>query len=125
MTERTHDTRHGMHVGIVIGVLAGLLAVIGCAAAVVYALAGAYDAPLGGPNAPMNVRIDGPQLQSAPQYDRSRYFAEKDQQLERYEWIDRSRGIARIPIADAMRIMAAAPSRDARPSGSKPQESAQ
>jgi hypothetical protein len=124
VSERKHDERHGMHIAIVIGVLAGLGTVVALAAAAVYALAGAYDTRLAGPNAPLDAEFAEPRLQSAPQYDRSRFFAEKNSVLARYEWIDRGRGVARIPIEDAMRIVASG-QRDAPVAGQKPQENAQ
>jgi hypothetical protein len=107
MSERRHDAdRHGMHTGVVLGVLAGLAIVIVVAAAAVRGLVGWWDAPPGGPNEAFEMRIAGPQLETAPQYERARYFAGKDRLLHRYEWVDRARGVARIPIEDAMRLVA-------------------
>lgn len=61
----------------------------------------------GGPNAGAVPQAEPPALQSAPQPDRAQYFAEKQKLLDSWEWIDRQRGIARIPVQEAMRIMAA------------------
>lgn len=61
----------------------------------------------GGPNAGAVAQAAPPVLQSAPQQDRARYFAEKRKLLASWAWIDRQRGIARIPVEEAMRIMAA------------------
>lgn len=63
--------------------------------------------PLGGPNAGILPAIASPVLQSAPQQERAQYFAEKQRLLESWEWVDRQHGIARIPVEEAMRIMAA------------------
>ena len=124
MSERRHDVSHGMRAGVVIAVLGALGAIVVCVGFAVHALAHAFDAPLAGPNGPMDIRIAGPQLETAPQYDRSRYFAEKEGLLERYEWIDRKNGVARIPIEDAMRVIATAPADD-RKQGAAAQEAAQ
>jgi hypothetical protein len=48
-----------------------------------------------------------PLLQPAPQPDRAAYFAEKRRLLDSYGWVDRQAGIARIPLDDAMRLLAA------------------
>lgn len=48
-----------------------------------------------------------PLLQPAPQIERAAYFDEKRRVLDNPGWVDRRAGIARIPLADAMRIMAA------------------
>jgi hypothetical protein len=61
----------------------------------------------GGPNAGAMPQAESPALQSAPQQDRAQYDAEKRKLLDSWEWVDRQRGIARIPVEEAMRIMAA------------------
>lgn len=63
--------------------------------------------PLGEPNAGQLPAIERPQLQAAPQDERAQYFAEKRRLLDSWEWIDRQRGIARIPLEQAMQLMAA------------------
>jgi hypothetical protein len=60
----------------------------------------------GGPNAGNVPQAASLALQSAPQLDRAQYFNEKRRLTESWEWIDRQRGIARIPVEEAMRIMA-------------------
>ena len=49
----------------------------------------------------------GPQLQSDPEGDLVRLRAEEDQLLSSYAWVDRDAGIARIPIATAIELVAA------------------
>jgi hypothetical protein len=61
----------------------------------------------GGPDAGALPHVTPPILQSAPRQERAEYEAEKRKQLESWEWIDRQHGIARIPIEEAMRMMAA------------------
>lgn len=103
MAERADH--HGVRPGVIAGVLAGLVLMVLTVIGAVHLLADRLDTPLAGANAPMDFRIPGPQLESAPQYDRARYFAEKDRLLDRYEWIDRDKGIARIPIDVAMKLV--------------------
>jgi hypothetical protein len=52
-------------------------------------------------------RAPAPLLQAAPQVERSEYFAEKARLTGSYGWVDRQAGIARIPVEEAMRMMAA------------------
>jgi hypothetical protein len=47
-----------------------------------------------------------PRLQPAPQPERAAYFAEKARQTGSYGWVDREAGIARIPLDEAMRLLA-------------------
>jgi protein SCO1/2 len=105
MPEREPD-HHGIRTRAVLGSLAALLATIVLAGAVMHALARWWETPVAGANAPMNVHIEGPVLESAPQYERSRYAASKDELLRSYGWVDRANGIAHIPVDDAMKIMA-------------------
>ena len=48
-----------------------------------------------------------PLLQPAPQPDRAAYFDEKRRAMQTYGWVDREAGIARIPLDEAMKLMAA------------------
>lgn len=48
-----------------------------------------------------------PLLQSAPQPERADYFAEKRRVTAGYGWVDRKAGIARIPVDEAMKLLAA------------------
>src|SRR5689334_20042422 len=56
---------------------------------------------------PDPVAVPGPALQSAPQPDLAAYRAEKQRLLATAALLDAQRGIARIPIADAMAMLAA------------------
>ena len=47
-----------------------------------------------------------PALQSAPQLDLAAYRAEKQRLLDGSAWVDAHQGIARIPIASAMQLLA-------------------
>jgi hypothetical protein len=48
-----------------------------------------------------------PALQTKPQDDLKRFELEQRTAVYSYGWVDRSKGIARIPIPEAMRIVAA------------------
>lgn len=85
------------------------------AAGIVFALVAAYFAfhalqparGYGGPDAAAGMRIAGPVLETAPQPVRSDYAAEKERLINGYGWVDRKAGIARIPVEQAMQLMAA------------------
>jgi hypothetical protein len=63
-----------------------------------------------------------PLLQTAPQIERADYFKEKARLTGSYGWVDRQAGIARIPVDEAMRLMAAraAQSKPAAPAKGAP-----
>ena len=48
-----------------------------------------------------------PALQKKPQEDFTRFELEQRMALSDYGWVDRAKGIARIPIEEAMRIVTA------------------
>ena len=56
---------------------------------------------------PHPFRGETPLLQGAPQPDRAAYLDEKRRLLGSYGWVDREAGIARIPLEEAMRLLAA------------------
>jgi hypothetical protein len=47
----------------------------------------------------------GPRLQAAPERDFPAFHAEKSRLLHAYAWVDRGRGIVRIPIDRAMALL--------------------
>ena len=51
-------------------------------------------------------RFPQPELQKAPQNDLSRFEAAQHDLLSAYAWVERDHGIARIPIDEAMRLIA-------------------
>ena len=68
----------------------------------------ARHVPPGGPalQRPYTLAMPAPALQSAPQPDLSAYLAEKMRQLHGRGWVDRTQGLAHIPIEDAMALLA-------------------
>ena len=64
---------------------------------------------------PYTLAVPGPMLQSAPQPDLDAYRAEKQRVMDSAAWVDAQHGIARIPVADAMALLAASAAQGARP----------
>jgi predicted ATP-grasp superfamily ATP-dependent carboligase len=48
----------------------------------------------------------GPRLQVKPELDIEAFRAQEDAILESYAWVDKERGVVRIPVAEAMRLVA-------------------
>ncbi len=116
MPEAAEST--GIHAGKIVRVGLGIAATIALAASGAYLawtmwLPGNRDAP----NAAFDFGVARPLLESAPQPDHAAYTAEKEGLLHGYQWVDAQAGIARIPIEQAMRILAA---RQAPATGEKP-----
>lgn len=53
------------------------------------------------------IKPPGPPLQLNPAADLQKFAAQEDTQLDSYGWIDHAKGIAHIPIAQAMQDVAA------------------
>ncbi len=51
-------------------------------------------------------RFPPPELQTSPEVDLARFEAMQHAQLSSYAWVDRDHDIARIPIEEAMRLVA-------------------
>ncbi|VTU33546.1 hypothetical protein H4CHR_03236 [Variovorax sp. PBS-H4] len=85
----------------------------------VFVLLRLWNTPPGADSARLDYHatVPQPQLQSAPQPDLARYRAQKRQILESSGWVDRDHGVARIPIATAMDLLANPPTA----SSSRPQ----
>lgn len=69
---------------------------------------------------PTDILVPGPRVQSAPQLDLQAYRAGKQRILESAAWVDAQRGIARIPVADAMALLAASAASAPRAMGEHP-----
>ena len=114
-----------------------LITVAGYLAFVLLAMAGVFFyLKAGSPSAlnqPTEKVFPNPRLQTSPEEDLARVEFEQRTGLSGYAWIDRSKGLARIPIDEAMRIIAAkgdhaydalkpstSPSDPAKPEGVRP-----
>jgi hypothetical protein len=60
--------------------------------------------PVPSPLAQAAEAIPGPVLQVMPQHDLNEFRAREQQQLDATEWIDEPRGIARIPLDEAIKV---------------------
>jgi hypothetical protein len=83
---------------------------------VVFLLLRLWQTPPGSDRVPRpnTVVAPAPQLQSSPQLDLGAYREEKRRVLDSAAWVDAQHGIARIPIADAMALLAASAARGAQ-----------
>lgn len=101
-----HDTGRDLDVrAIRVGALiiaGGILFALAASFFLLRARGPAANAPGGQP-----FRAPAPLLQTAPQVERANYFAEKARLTGSYGWVDRQAGIARIPVDQAMQLMAA------------------
>lgn len=84
---------------IYIGVL--VLLVISCLVLIV-----AYPDSLPDVGRALHINPPGPHLQTNSEADLQRFRAEEDKQLNGYHWIDKQKGIVRIPIGMAMQKLA-------------------
>jgi hypothetical protein len=90
---------------VVIVVVAGFLGFVALtmAGAFFFLKAGAPDAL----RRPVEHRFPEPVLQKDPQADLKRFELEQRMALSGHGWVDRQQGLVRIPIDEAMRIIAA------------------
>jgi hypothetical protein len=82
-------------------IVAGIACALGVAALMLREQAPAANTP------PHAFAGRAPLLQPAPQPERAAYFEEKRRATQTYGWVDRQAGIARIPLDEAMQLMAA------------------
>ncbi len=103
-SEPTVDVRLIRRVGLVLG------AVILLVVAAAFAL---HAFRVGGPDDRFGPAVSGetvrrfpePRLQSARTEERERYFAEEKRKASEYGWVDRGKGIVRIPVERAMSLL--------------------
>ncbi|MGY3453984.1 hypothetical protein [Bradyrhizobium sp. USDA 4353] len=90
---------------IVLAVVGGFLLMV---AAAVAGLLVFLNTDVPGALAPRHERpFPAPTLQTTPQGDLAKFEAAQRKDLSGYGWVDRDRGLARVPIEDAMRMIAA------------------
>jgi hypothetical protein len=66
-----------------------------------------YQPALSDVSRALNIKPPAPELQLNTAADFQKFREQKEQQLNSYGWVDRSKGIAHIPIAQAMQDVAA------------------
>lgn len=84
---------------IYVGIL--VLLVISC-----FAIFKAYPNSLRDVSRTLDINPPGPRLQTHAEADLRRFRAEQDSRLNGYYWIDKQKGIAHIPIEEAMKKLA-------------------
>jgi len=95
-----------VHIGKVIAAAALIVVGVVFAAGIAWLVASRSGSTRAGPNQPLGLRVEGPQLQSAPRAEFAAFQREKRARLENYGWIDRDAGRVHIPIEHAMQLMA-------------------
>lgn len=95
----------GVATGIVVIAVAGFIGFVALSMAGLffYLISSAPDAF----RAAVEHHFPEPTLQKNPQDDLKRFEREQRATLSGYGWVDRSKGLVRIPIEEAMRIIAA------------------
>ena len=86
---------------------AAIAATVLLVAASVFLLLHWWDVPPDTGRTDANHAPEDAGLRSAPQQDLAAYRAEKERQLHGFGWVDPQRGIARIPIDQAIDLMVA------------------
>ena len=105
MSEARNDSVHVRAIAWVGALL--VLTIVLAGAAAYWVWTGTLPPPLrDAPNTRLDFHADAPLLDSAPQPNRAAYDAEKQRLLNSWQWLDRQAGVARIPIAQAMQLMA-------------------
>jgi hypothetical protein len=70
-------------------------------------LIGAFPGAVSGVSRRLTVELPQPRLQTDPAEDLARFRAQEEKRLDSYYWIDKQKGIVHIPIAQAMKELAA------------------
>ena len=96
----TDFERSDMSVAVIAIVAAGVLAYI-CLAP--FVLTRIYRPALSDVSRQLDIAPPGPRLQLDPARDLAKFRAREETRLDGYGWVDRDKGIARIPIAQAMK----------------------
>jgi hypothetical protein len=104
MGNRTLPQPPGVATGVVVIALAAFLGFVAVAMVVLF-----FYLKAGAPNALRQATertFPEPALQKTPEDDLKKFELEQRMALSGYGWVDRSKDIARIPIDEAMRIIA-------------------
>jgi hypothetical protein len=95
--------RSDMSVGVLAGLAVGILVYV-CLAPFVLTLI--YRPALSDANRQLTIKPPGPELQLDPSADLATLNAREATELTSYGWVDRGKGIAHIPLAQAMQDVA-------------------
>lgn len=94
---------------------AAIALTIAVVVASVFALLHFGGMPFGGSRLAGVSQFSSPGLAGAPQDELAKYRQEKRKQLDSTGWVDQKAGIAHIPIADAMDLLAQRAAQGAKP----------
>jgi hypothetical protein len=103
--EPQHESQEPSPRGLlVVGIILGAAIVIAVAVSLgLMGLFGGFARPLARAE---HHAMPVPRLEPHPLADRARYEARQQAKLTGYQWIDRGKGIVRIPVARAMQVLA-------------------
>lgn len=104
MGSRTLPEPPSIATGVVMSIVAAFLVVVAIAMALIF-----FYLKTGAPNALKQATehaFPEPALQKSPHDDLKKFELQQRMALSGYGWVDRSKNIARIPIDEAMRIIA-------------------
>lgn len=104
MGKRTMPQSADVATGIIVAAVAGFVGFVALAMALLF-----FYLKAEAPHALQQLiahRFPEPVLQKSPRNDLERFNREQRMALTGYAWTDRSKGVARIPIDQAMRIIA-------------------
>jgi hypothetical protein len=71
-----------------------------------FVLIAAYPTSLPDVNRKLTIAPPGPRLQTDAEGNLRRFRAEEEKRLNGYSWVDKSKGVVRIPIEQAMKKLA-------------------
>ena len=104
INRNTRFERSDMSVGVIVALAAGVLVYVTLTP---FILTQIYRPALSDVSRALNIKPPAPELQLNTTADLAKFRMQEEQRLESYGWVDRSKGIAHIPIAQAMRDVAA------------------
>ena len=105
--ERNHETTYepsDWNVPAIASVMAMLLVLIAIA---IFALRLGFDTAASDVRRSLTVEMPRPALQTDPRQDLAQLRAREEWKLNTYYWVDKQNGIVHIPIAEAMKRLAA------------------
>lgn len=104
VNHETHFEASDMRVAVVAAVAVAVLLYVALAP---FILTRIYHPALRDVSRSLTIKPPAPELQLNPANDLVKFRGQEEQQLNSYGWVDRDHGIARIPIAQAMKDVAA------------------
>ena len=104
VNEDTHFEHSDMSIGPIAALAGGILLFL---LLTPFILTRLYHPAVSDVSRALNIKPPGPELQLNTAADLVKFRAQEEQQLNGYGWVDRGKGIAHIPIAQAMQDVVA------------------